>query len=62
MAKSVLDEGGTDEVASMRRRVLRDASMGRILKSDADYLVELCDKMDARIVRMKTNRMQRRNY
>ena len=47
-----LKDAGRQEIKAFKSRVLRVAGLGRIAKGDADYLVELADKIDAHIIRM----------
>lgn len=48
-----LKKNGIDECAKLRRRVIRQHQLGRILRSDRDYLVGLLDKFEARVIKMK---------
>lgn len=43
---------GTAELATLRRRIARQLALGRIFKVDHDYLIDLTNKMEARIVSM----------
>jgi hypothetical protein len=47
-----LKDTGRQEIKAFKQRVLRIAGLGRISKGDADYLVDLADKIDAHIIRM----------
>jgi hypothetical protein len=47
-----LKDRGRDDLATFRARVLRLAALGRIAKSDADYIVERVDEIDAYIIKM----------
>lgn len=44
---------GVVEVRYLRRRVVRAFAMGRIGKADNDYLVELLNEVEARIIVMQ---------
>lgn len=43
---------GVAEVARLRRRVRRLLALGRVLPTDAAYIVERLDQIEARIVTM----------
>jgi hypothetical protein len=47
-----LKDAGVEEVARLRRRTRRLLAMDRILPSDATYITERCDEIEARIVSM----------
>ena len=47
-----LKVSGVREVSSLRRRVRRLLSLGRILPADADFIVVRCDEIEARIAGM----------
>lgn len=51
MAKG-LKTHGLEEVRALRRRVLRQHSLGRIYLSDSSRLVSLLDELAAHIIRM----------
>ncbi len=51
MAKT-LKSLGLDELRSLRRRVRRQLGLERIGRADADYLTDLLNKAEARIVSM----------
>ncbi len=48
-----LKDAGMREVGSLRRRVRRQLALGRVLPQDAAYLIDLLDKVEARIVQMQ---------
>lgn len=52
MAKP-LKVAGLQESEALRRRVRRQLAMRRIAKTDADYLIDLLDQFDARVVEMR---------
>ena len=52
MAKP-LKVAGLQESEALRRRVRRQLAMRGIAKDDADYLIDLLDKFDARVVKMR---------
>lgn len=43
---------GLEELRTVRRRVERQFTLDRILRSDRDYLVKLFDMAEARIITM----------
>jgi hypothetical protein len=47
-----LKSKGLEESKSLRQRVIRQHGLGRIRKSDADYLIDLLNKFEARVVHM----------
>ena len=47
-----LKDAGIAEVNGLRRRTRRLLAMGRIMPSDADYIVARLDQIEARIVSM----------
>ena len=52
MARS-LKTLGIQESNALRQRVRRQHGLGRIRKIDADFLVDLLDKFEARVVSMQ---------
>ena len=48
-----LKVNGLSECANLRKRVIRQHQLGRIRRSDRDYLVELLDKFEARVIKMR---------
>ena len=57
MAGSLKDKGRT-ELATLRRRVLRQHQLGRITKPDSDNLVAKIDDIEAYIIRMREGRQK----
>jgi len=48
-----LKDKGMLEVKSLRKRAMQVAGLGRCAKHDADFIVEHCDEIIARIDKMK---------
>lgn len=48
-----LKDVGAVEVARLRRRVRRLLALERVSPADAEYLVQRCDEMEARITTMQ---------
>jgi hypothetical protein len=44
---------GASEAAALRKRALSAHALGRISRSDADYIVERCDEILDRIAAMR---------
>lgn len=53
MADRLKDKGLRDELAPFKRRVLRQSSLGRVSKADADWLVGKLDEIEAFVIKMK---------
>ncbi|QSL67820.1 hypothetical protein [Nocardia phage P3.1] len=51
MARS-LKSRGLEELRTLRRRVERQYALGRILRSDREFLVKHLDEVEARITKM----------
>lgn len=51
MAKT-LKSKGLDELRSLRRRARRQQGLGRIGSKDAEFIVDLLNKVEARIISM----------
>lgn len=47
-----LKDAGVAEVSALRRRTRRALAMGRVLPSDAAYITQRLDEIEARIVEM----------
>ncbi len=52
MAKGMKSRGMA-ELQSLKRRTTRQHSLGRISRTDAEYLTDLWDKAEAKIINMK---------
>lgn len=53
MAERIKDKGLRDELNPFKRRVLRQASLRRISKADADWLVDRLNEVEARVIAMQ---------
>lgn len=58
MARS-LNTKGREELAQLKRRVIRQESLGRIDPVDADKLIKMIHELDAQII--KTNEVDQHN-
>lgn len=48
-----LKVNGINECAKLRRRVIRQHQLGRISRTDRDFLVKLLDQFEARVIKME---------
>ena len=48
-----LKKNGIAECAKLRKRVIAQHNLGRIHRTDKEYLVDLLNKVEARIIKME---------
>lgn len=62
MAERLKDKGLRDELRPFKRRVQRQASLGRISKADADWLVKQLNNVEARVMKMNEKPEKEREF
>jgi len=62
MAERLKDKGLKDELGPFKKRVLRQASLRRISKADADWLVNRLNEIEARVMRMNEKPEKEREF
>lgn len=62
MAERLKDKGLRDELRPFKRRVHRQASLGRISKADADWIIKRVNDIEARVIKMSEKPEKEREF